>query len=388
MKTNTANNENETKSSYSHNVRHKEKRRTEFINKAFADLRKCIPHVPDDTKLSKIKTLHLASSYIAYLSEILETGVPGDQQTKDFNINFKVHIGNRARKSRNAFFYKDVKTTCITDSSNNTQLDVNQEAHREPSAKRAKGRTGWPETVWAEALENRQSRSDSVLLNCIPSGEFMTKSLTEGNELTFAENAANASNYQFCPTTFYSDAVELAINKHEPLLKIKSSARAFPNLHPEVFITNGGDYSYTESLFSENDFIGPSAFEANHQGKGSFSSFANKGLPANIPGQSITSIELQQNPSATFPLKAYEQSANIRSLPSISTLCYNDKIRVHYEPHLEDLYQDPTVTSDSSDLMSQSPLNVEGQQNEEPNLVELQPVTICGEYSHVSMCNH
>lgn len=45
----------------------KERRRTQSINNAFADLRDCIPNVPADTKLSKIKTLRLATSYIGYL---------------------------------------------------------------------------------------------------------------------------------------------------------------------------------------------------------------------------------------------------------------------------------------------------------------------------------
>ncbi|CAK9300092.1 unnamed protein product [Gordionus sp. m RMFG-2023] len=49
----------------------KERRRTQSINSAFADLRDRIPNVPADTKLSKIKTLRLATSYIAYLMGIL-----------------------------------------------------------------------------------------------------------------------------------------------------------------------------------------------------------------------------------------------------------------------------------------------------------------------------
>ena len=40
----------------------KERRRTMSINNAFAQLRDCIPNVPADTKLSKIKTLRLATS--------------------------------------------------------------------------------------------------------------------------------------------------------------------------------------------------------------------------------------------------------------------------------------------------------------------------------------
>lgn len=50
----------------------KERRRTQNINTAFAELRRCIPNVPQDTKLSKIRTLRLATSYIGYLQELLQ----------------------------------------------------------------------------------------------------------------------------------------------------------------------------------------------------------------------------------------------------------------------------------------------------------------------------
>jgi hypothetical protein len=50
----------------------KERRRTLSINNAFAQLRGCIPNVPSDTKLSKIKTLRLATSYIVYLMDVLK----------------------------------------------------------------------------------------------------------------------------------------------------------------------------------------------------------------------------------------------------------------------------------------------------------------------------
>ncbi|XP_021940987.1 heart- and neural crest derivatives-expressed protein 1-like [Zootermopsis nevadensis] len=54
----------------------KERKRTQSINNAFADLRDCIPNVPADTKLSKIKTLRLATSYIGYLMGVLESDDP------------------------------------------------------------------------------------------------------------------------------------------------------------------------------------------------------------------------------------------------------------------------------------------------------------------------
>lgn len=52
----------------------KERRRTHSINTAFAALRGCIPNVPADTKLSKIKTLRLATSYIGHLMDVLGGG--------------------------------------------------------------------------------------------------------------------------------------------------------------------------------------------------------------------------------------------------------------------------------------------------------------------------
>lgn len=54
----------------------KERRRTLSINNAFSNLRDCIPNVPSDTKLSKIKTLRLATSYISYLMELLDDSAP------------------------------------------------------------------------------------------------------------------------------------------------------------------------------------------------------------------------------------------------------------------------------------------------------------------------
>lgn len=40
--------------------------------KAFCRLKTCLPWVPTDTKLSKLDTLRLASSYISHLKNILE----------------------------------------------------------------------------------------------------------------------------------------------------------------------------------------------------------------------------------------------------------------------------------------------------------------------------
>ncbi|XP_043283997.1 helix-loop-helix protein 1-like [Venturia canescens] len=50
----------------------RERVRVEAFNLAFAELRKLLPTLPPDKKLSKIEILRLAICYIAYLSHVLE----------------------------------------------------------------------------------------------------------------------------------------------------------------------------------------------------------------------------------------------------------------------------------------------------------------------------
>lgn len=71
----------------------KERRRTVSINTAFADLRDCIPNVPSDTKLSKIKTLRLATSYIAYLMDVLDK----DDPSSVLDVGFKAEIQKKVQ---------------------------------------------------------------------------------------------------------------------------------------------------------------------------------------------------------------------------------------------------------------------------------------------------
>ncbi|XP_054618073.1 transcription factor 21 [Dunckerocampus dactyliophorus] len=49
----------------------RERARMRVLSKAFSRLKTSLPWVPPDTKLSKLDTLRLASSYIAHLREIL-----------------------------------------------------------------------------------------------------------------------------------------------------------------------------------------------------------------------------------------------------------------------------------------------------------------------------
>ena len=94
----------------------KERRRTQSINNAFASLRDCIPNVPCDTKLSKIKTLRLATSYIDYLMQMLNS----ENVSSNAITGFKADIHKRWKEKseeqkrrelvRIVFFLKSVRS--------------------------------------------------------------------------------------------------------------------------------------------------------------------------------------------------------------------------------------------------------------------------------------
>ena len=75
----------------------KERRRTQSINCAFEELRNRIPEIPHDTKLSKIKTLKLATEYIEHLMRLLEEGSPNNGPIE---IAFKPDLGKLRRECR------------------------------------------------------------------------------------------------------------------------------------------------------------------------------------------------------------------------------------------------------------------------------------------------
>lgn len=77
----------------------KERRRTQSINSAFAELRERIPNVPADTKLSKIKTLRLATSYISYLMDILEKD-GHNEEPQAFKADLKETLSVRGDRRR------------------------------------------------------------------------------------------------------------------------------------------------------------------------------------------------------------------------------------------------------------------------------------------------
>ncbi|NXI23049.1 HAND2 protein, partial [Sterrhoptilus dennistouni] len=110
----------------------KERRRTQSINSAFAELRECIPNVPADTKLSKIKTLRLATSYIAYLMDLLAK----DDQNGEAEA-----------------FKAEIKKTDVKEEKRKKELNEILKSTVSSSDKKTKGRTGWPQHVWALELK-------------------------------------------------------------------------------------------------------------------------------------------------------------------------------------------------------------------------------------------
>ncbi|XP_038579331.1 twist-related protein 2-like [Micropterus salmoides] len=65
----------------------RERQRTQSLNEAFASLRKIIPTLPSD-KLSKIQTLKLASRYIDFLYQVLQSD---ELDTKMAGCNYLAH---------------------------------------------------------------------------------------------------------------------------------------------------------------------------------------------------------------------------------------------------------------------------------------------------------
>jgi hypothetical protein len=98
------------------NSNRKERRRTHSINAAFAALRGCIPNVPSDTKLSKIKTLRLATSYIAYLMEVLNKDDPNltEEGFKADMVTRKIENRDEKRKRESQVYRRVIQFLLLT----------------------------------------------------------------------------------------------------------------------------------------------------------------------------------------------------------------------------------------------------------------------------------
>lgn len=136
----------------------KERRRTQSINHAFCELRKHIPDVPCDTKLSKIKTLRLAISYISHLMATLE----GEEQEIDDN-------GCRLSVQHPLVGSINQPQIGLSMNANNMMSDIDEQLNGAKTKRKSiepvvgnlpnqhsnnakfrnrKHRTGWPEIIW------------------------------------------------------------------------------------------------------------------------------------------------------------------------------------------------------------------------------------------------
>lgn len=139
----------------------KERRRTQSINNAYADLRDCI-NVPADTKLSKIKTLRLALSYINYLTGILGAN---DDSMESYPVQANsCHSRPSTTDNRNRLSHgrsSPIKKDCsLNDEQDLKQEETNmqqQNRQQRPNSKASRGRTGWPQHLWAMELKQQQS---------------------------------------------------------------------------------------------------------------------------------------------------------------------------------------------------------------------------------------
>ncbi|KXJ23934.1 heart- and neural crest derivatives-expressed protein 2 [Exaiptasia diaphana] len=133
----------------------KERKRTQNINAAFAELRKHIPNVPSDTKLSKIKTLKLAMSYIHHL----EFQLDGEEQ-----CGVLEHSQPESTQTE--------PTTPREESRVDSRKNSESSSHDEPDEEsrynsRRSSRTGWPQHVWALELAHGTTTSDRKTLQQI-----------------------------------------------------------------------------------------------------------------------------------------------------------------------------------------------------------------------------
>ncbi|CAB4062477.1 HAND2 [Lepeophtheirus salmonis] len=119
----------------------KERRRTQSINNAFASLRDCIPNVPCDTKLSKIKTLRLATSYIDYLITLLNSENSDNILLEGFKVDIHKKWNDKSEDQKRRELEEELNSGGASNRGSNKMV------------KGGGGRTGWPQHVWALELK-------------------------------------------------------------------------------------------------------------------------------------------------------------------------------------------------------------------------------------------
>ncbi|CAF3600852.1 unnamed protein product [Rotaria sordida] len=154
----------------------KERRRTQSINTAFSDLRTAIPNVQSDTKLSKIKTLKLATKYIEFLMDTLAKDDPITMPSA-----FKAEIIKTRKDHRDLMKFDNGL-----------------------SPRKMRGRTGWPQTVWQSELNRNEnfhqhhpSTNETTLLSpTLPSSislNISSESLSNSSTLSHSNSSLPSS---------------------------------------------------------------------------------------------------------------------------------------------------------------------------------------------------
>uniref|UniRef100_F6PZI7 BHLH domain-containing protein n=1 Tax=Ciona intestinalis TaxID=7719 RepID=F6PZI7_CIOIN len=349
--------------SFQRNVRQKEKKRTECINKAFSDLRKCIPNVPSDTKLSKIKTLHLASSYIAYLSDILKHSDTGDcTGGKGFRADLKALKSRERRKSFRKGLsdtHNGTGTTHLIKRASNGGTGTCGTASDDPEKPR-KGRTGWPEKVWAQALDISEHQTADSLEQ---KQKMAPMTQTVHSNSHYQQDVSHHYGALVSQSSFYTKVDLVLKDDDRPLIQVPFNTYTQPT---QPIVHNSNDASAT--AYFENAF--------NAMGN-SVSPSVNQLTYTEVGSDYSPSYFRSEDALPTIMQAPLFHNFRGGTLPSISTLCCGDKLTnptvgTHFAPFID--VNTSIVTGEKILVDTETSETVQAQSS--PQLTELQPVSV------------
>ncbi|XP_054772037.2 transcription factor 21-like [Lytechinus pictus] len=102
----------------------RERARMRVLSKAFSKLKTSLPWVPPDTKLSKLDTLRLASSYISHLKKILDDDSLDGRMMHPISLTWPFAITNKPTESDDQDNgHCDVMDTCVSSPNQKTDED-------------------------------------------------------------------------------------------------------------------------------------------------------------------------------------------------------------------------------------------------------------------------
>lgn len=343
------------------NIRQKEKKRTECINKAFSELRKCIPNVPPDTKLSKIKTLRLASAYIAYLSDIRESSEQGDSRRgEDFCADLKILKCRERRKTFRMEIEKsrdESEGSCSKSHLTGTTDQIILKADSPKCSQTKKGRTGWPECVWADALGSLHPKlipEDSLFRSeeCFPENNFYIPATTS----------------KFQEFGFQSDQLVYQQQQQQlvDVITHTSPSSILSRVQTNHNIDDFYDPRYQDQI--EDHIISSDSRHLNQR--------VNKPSNPEIINSQSCNQYAENMILEDFSSGGADLAGRIlTSLPSISTLCNSDRFNVFPDSSLDAMEFQPTHEAEHLTF------DVQASNNSSPDFTELQPVPNSFKYS-------